>query len=176
MSVEHYTPAPIIEAARRTMGTIDLDPASCPLAQEAVGAAVWLGPGSPYGINGLALREVPARCNTVFLNPPGGRSPPGSRHRSNAAVWWEAYAGLWARGEISDLVFVAFNIEFLRTAQATDVNPLRRGAVSIPRKRLKFRNPRGTGENPANASAIVYLGPRLERFRAEFEPFGTVIG
>lgn len=37
-SEEYYTPAPIVEAAREVLGGIDLDPASCDMAQETVRA------------------------------------------------------------------------------------------------------------------------------------------
>ena len=40
---EWYTPPEIIEAARRVLGTIDLDPASCAEAQEWIQARRWFG-------------------------------------------------------------------------------------------------------------------------------------
>lgn len=68
-SNEHYTPAYIVEAARAALGgQIDLDPATCALANEVVKADRWFGRGSPLGEDGLAH----VWGGTVFLNPPGG--------------------------------------------------------------------------------------------------------
>ena len=38
---EYYTPARYIDAAREVMGSIDLDPATCEMAQQTVGAATY---------------------------------------------------------------------------------------------------------------------------------------
>ena len=44
-SVEYYTPAYIVEAAREAMGSIGLDPASCEKANQIVQAAVYYDNG-----------------------------------------------------------------------------------------------------------------------------------
>lgn len=76
-SNEHYTPAPIVEAARRTMGSIDLDPASCARANETVKAACFFDvEANGFRRSWHARREgdhvALSRPSNVFLNPPGG--------------------------------------------------------------------------------------------------------
>ena len=62
---ENYTPAVYIEAARRVLGEIDLDPASCFLAQETVKANRFFTKEE----NGLQQKWN----GRVFLNPPYAR-------------------------------------------------------------------------------------------------------
>jgi ParB family chromosome partitioning protein len=67
--VEWYTPANIIEAARQTMGGIDLDPASCHLANQTVKAATYF----TVVDDGLSQRWV----GRVWMNHPyGGETNP----------------------------------------------------------------------------------------------------
>lgn len=61
-SNEWYTPAPIIEAARDVMGSIDLDPASCELANQTVKAVKY------YSVETNGLRHE--WYGNVWLNPP----------------------------------------------------------------------------------------------------------
>ena len=63
-SNEHYTPPEIVEAARFTLGHIDLDPASCAKANAVVRASRW------YGLVDNGYQQDFE--GNVFLNPPGG--------------------------------------------------------------------------------------------------------
>ena len=63
-SAEHYTPPWLCALVRELMGGIDLDPCSCPAAQENVQAA-------EYWETGALERTWKGR---VFVNPPGGKA------------------------------------------------------------------------------------------------------
>jgi len=182
-SVEHYTPHPYVEAARATLGEIDLDPASCELAQEQVQAAAWYGPGSPFGDNGLAEPWL----GRVFLNPPGGRVPPecqGMGTSSNAALWWATLAEAWRTGEVEAAIFVGFTLEILRSAQALDTLQPLDFPFCVPSSRISFdthnrkiekgkcrgelidpSKPVGARveqDSPGHANVIVFLPPVIK--------------
>lgn len=137
-SNEHYTPPEIVEPARECMRGIDLDPASCALANTVVQAARIFtidddGFSQPWG-------------GKVFLNPPGGLCdvvgrkvirktashgdgctvtgacglPPGHIHEgvtSSAKAWWFKLAQEWAAGRVEAAVFVGFTVEILQSTQ-----------------------------------------------------------
>ncbi len=206
-SNEHYSPPAIVEAARATMGGIDLDPASCEEANEVVKAGVFFGAGTsiPDALRrdwALTHRAPP----TVFLNPPGGllrrdtlepvTSRKGLRVQdcvSSQAVWWAKLYHEWSKGNVSQAVFVCFNLEVLRLTQES----AGRWGKSVPaaefplcflRERPKYWNAdtpvdkRGTHGSPTHAGAVVYLPERepgaeargLRAFRTFFEPLGVV--
>ena len=172
-SVEHYTPAPIVEAARIVLGGIDLDPASCMLANETVRAAAFYGEGgvAPDGL-------IEPWCGRVFLNPPGGKQG----GRSSAACWWKALARAWQAGEVDAAIFVGFSLEILRSAQGLGgLQPLD-FPLCVPSKRIAFGTPTGPSNAPINANVIVFLPPvfrpnewigeDVDRFAATFDAFG----
>ena len=185
-TAEHYTPADIVARAHATLGGIDLDPASCALAQTTVDAAVWYGPGSPHGEDGL----TEPWGGRVFLNPPGGKIAPehrGKGTRSNAALWWARLATAWDTGEIEAAVFVGFTLEILRSAQGLDCPQPLDMPLCIPSKRIAFDTPSegGGGElvsgtSPTHANVIVLLpnrgdeGASVIAFRDAFESLGRV--
>lgn len=182
-SNEHYTPPQIVEAARATMGGIDLDPASCALANEVVRATYHLEE------DGLSwqymLYKTPMR---VFLNPPGGllvretfepvkeraNGRKGLRVQdciSSQAVWWSKLVQEWTIGNVEQAIFVCFNLEVLRLTQEP-VPPFigHTPALAFPICFLKDRpqywnattpvDKRGTSGAPTHAGAVVYLPPR----------------
>jgi hypothetical protein len=133
-----FTPPEIIEAARATMGGIDLDPASCARANEHVRATQFFDKEA----NGFTRPWH----GKVFLNPPGGHCdadglrvvrgkkgqpgcevsgacglPPGHLHRgptqSAAKAWWNLLATQWVTGAVECAVFIGFSIEILQTTQ-----------------------------------------------------------
>lgn len=59
---EWYTPGEYVQLARQVMGGIDLDPASCELAQKTVDAAKF------YSIEDDGLRHE--WCGRIWMNPP----------------------------------------------------------------------------------------------------------
>ena len=74
-SNEWYTPAPYIEAARRVMGEIDLDPASSTFANHIVRAKMY------YAIEDNGLEQN--WKGRVWLNPPYGKT----NNKSNQGIW-----------------------------------------------------------------------------------------
>lgn len=175
-SVEHYTPSEYTEAARYVMGSIDLDPASCELANRSVRASRY------YSEHGL---ELPWFGN-VFLNPPGGYADKAYGARTNsAALWWATLVLRWTKGYLRQGVYVMFNLETLRHAQKYDVAHPLDFQMCFPRDRISYLCPDGgggieIGENPAHPSALVYLPPRMgqeahcKAFRETFSAFGKV--
>lgn len=186
-TVEHYTPAPIVEAARTVLGGIDLDPASCELAQDTVKAIAWYGPGSELGEEGLAEPWM----GRVFCNPPGGLVPDGFKGlgtKSNAALWWGRLASSWQSGEVEVAIFVGFTLEILRSTQGLDVPQPLDFPLCVPSSRIAFdtnnrivektedkkkilelidpTKPEGVrvpSSSPTHANVIVWLPPTKDR-------------
>lgn len=129
LSVEHYTPPAVIEAARVVLGGIELDPASSPLAQTHVKAERFFTKED----DGLAQ---PWKARSVFLNPPGC---PKKYTPSLAPRFWEKLDSAWGKNEVEAAIFVCFSLEQLQQFQ--NVTPLRPPAhfpFCIPRTRLAF--------------------------------------
>lgn len=154
-SDEWYTPAEYIEAARRTMGSIDLDPATCEMAQTIVQADVYLTK-MDNGLGAKWLRE------NVWLNPP----------YSNSQTWIDKLLR-----EV-DGVFVRQAIVLVNNATETAwfQSLLARSAVvCFPGRRLQFWRHDHSNVGARQGQAIFYIGPNDAAFIAEFEQFGTLM-
>jgi hypothetical protein len=154
-SPEFYTPAEYIEAARLTLGAIDLDPASNPEANLIVKAKHFYGPED----DGLA-NEWHGR---VFLNPPyGGFTGPF------VLKLVEEYES----GRVSAAVL-------LISAHTTDTayfQPLWDHALCFTHHRLPWYSEGGERTTGATfGSVFVYLGDDREDFEVNFERFGAIV-
>lgn len=169
---EYYSPPIIIEAARATLGAIDLDPASCEIANATIGAARFYN----ESIDGLTTHW----SGRVFLNPPGGKVA----GKSSQKVWWARLARAHAAGDVQAAIFVGFSLEILQTSQVGS-NTLTPHAFPrcYPARRVAYMRPDGTTvDQPPHASVIVYLpylsNPQrragLERFEKAFAPIGAL--
>lgn len=173
-SWEHFTPREVVAAARKTLGGIDLDPASCAKANKRIKAKQF------FSVEDDGLTQ-PWR-GRVFLNPPGGsmvgaEGLKASRDRwatkARVCAWWRKLVEEFDAGRVRSAIFVGFTLEILRSAQLGNEG---RWAEPFdftrcyPRNRLQFE-----GADPTHANVIVYLGGHDRRFRAFFEPFGRVV-
>lgn len=177
---EHYTPSPIIHAAWKVMGGIDLDPATtAKVNRELVGAQSFFTKET----NGL---DKPWH-GKVWLNPPGGVT---ETRKSNAATWWDKLVKEYRSGRIEQALFMGFTLEIQRTTQQSN-SWICDFPFCIPDERLDFLREQedGTfrrGGQPAHANIIAYLPPLDSRnwshwedpwsraFKREFSAFGRV--
>jgi hypothetical protein len=154
-TAEWYTPLPIVEAARRTMGGIDRDPAT--------NAGNWTGAATFYTAetNGLN-KEWRGR---VWLNPPFGKGFAQWMHRLNS----EFAAGRTTQATC--LIPVRTNAKWFQT--------LGNGAgvsLCLPHS-IKFVDGRTMQQRKTAAlmpNVIVYVGNRHTQFAEAFRKFGMV--
>jgi ParB family chromosome partitioning protein len=167
---EHYTPLDVIERAREALWAIELDPASCALANESVRAVQFFDQAT----DGLSRPWH----GTVFLNPPGGRTADG---RSSQKIWWQKLVGEYGSQRTTAAVFVSFSIELLQTSPVKSCGRIpQHFPICFPSGRLAYRSVGDAGQivvgrSPPHASMIVYLGPHVDRFRGAFADLGHVM-
>lgn len=184
---EHFTPPNIIQAAIATMGHIDLDPASCSIANNQVQANQFFTKET----NGLNRKWF----GNIFLNPPGGLCTDKEickkyNTKSSQAIWAEKLLQEWTENRVKQAIFVAFNLEISRYCQWLDDFPFCR-----PYDRVKYYSiDHITGELRAgqwssiqqkwtngspHASIIFFLPPKdnpekaIAHFKTSFNKIGV---
>lgn len=157
-SNEWYTPWEYVNAARQTMGGIDLDPASCAYANNVVQAREFFDMKD----DGLMLNWE----GRVFCNPPYGMRD----GKSNQARWSTKFLTEYGEGRIEQGVLLLNAM----IAQSW-FKPLWDFPLCFTYKRIRFYNKVGIMTQPTNGNVFVYVGGNVTRFRQAFEPFGKVI-
>jgi len=151
---EWYTPSAYIEAARQAMGSIDLDPASCDLAQKTVKA------GRYYTIadDGLARDWG----GNVWLNPPYSKDLIG-KFAEKVVVESERFEQ--AIVLVNNATETAWFQSMARKANA----------ICLFAGRIRFNDKTGKPANtPVQGQAAIYFGEHVERFASAFHDLGLV--
>lgn len=151
---EWYTPARYIEAARRTLGRIDLDPASNEEANRAVQAQYFYTAED----DGLA-QDWSGR---VWLNPPYGRI---------AGAFIDKLLEEHRDGRVKAAVALV-------NAHCTDTEwfqPLWDHTLCFTDHRIDFAGGTDRRSGSTHGSVFAYMGPARDRFADEFSTFGAVV-
>jgi hypothetical protein len=157
---EWYTPAEYIEAARKVMGGIDLDPASSARANEIVQATKF------YTKDDSGLTQP--WFGRVWMNPPYSRD----------LLWpfCERLCDQYAEGHVDEAVVLVNNATetaaFQRMAELA-------AAACFPAGRIKYLNTDLVeAESPLQGQAFLYFAsfrPQVEKFREVFTQFGFTV-
>jgi len=152
---EWYTPAEYVQAARTAMGGIDLDPASCSEANKVVEASVFWTADD----NGL---EHPW-SGRVWMNPPYARGL--------VDKFCTKLVERYQAGDVTQACVMVNNATDTGWFHALSKEA---SAMCFLRGRVRFWHPDKQTSTPLQGQAVVYLGNQIERFSAEFQPFGRV--
>jgi len=152
---EWYTPSVYVEAARQAMGSIDLDPASCEVAQETVKAAEFF----TIADDGLSREWF----GNVWLNPPYSKDLIG-RFAAKVAEESERFE------QAIVLVNNATETAWFQL-MACGAN-----AMCLFSGRIKFNDKTGKPANtPVQGQVAIYFGENIDQFQSAFCSLGLVV-
>lgn len=172
-SNEWYTPPRYIEAARAVLGAIDLDPASCALANKTVRAHTY------YTVleNGLTQPWY----GRIWLNPPYGKPIPytsrgrymgggNTRTKSLQTQFVEKALHEYRAGNAEQILLLVTANTTVRWFQ-----PLWDYPMCTPTSKILFTVAGSAqGQRQVFGNVFVYLGPHLSRFIDVFHRFGRI--
>lgn len=150
---EWYTPPDYIEAAKKVMGAIDLDPASSDRANLIVQATIY------YTAENDGLTKPWA--GKVWMNPPYAAEL--------ITKFISKFISHVTSGQITDGIVLVNNatetVWFRELATSAE-------AIVFPSGRVRFLDPEGNPGAPLQGQAVVYFGDDPELFLREFSRFG----
>lgn len=174
------TPPWLIEAAKKVLGRIDLDPASSARANKIVGADHYFtkrdnGLKKPWRspVQGVAY-------TSIWLNPPGGwhNNVWGD---SEIRYWWGKTLFEQQQGEyFGHQLWLAFSIEQLQVTQVKFSLSLLDFPTCVLSRRTNFIDP-ATGRpvsGMTHSQSVTYIPGRLDEtdlFYKTFRGFGKVV-
>lgn len=141
------------------MGSIDLDPASCAMANETVRAERY------YTQEDDGLKQSWGGC--VWLNPPYGHE----KGQSYQAIWTNNLIAEYDRGNVLQSITLLDS----RTDTRWFHRLFERFPICFVKGRINFYT---SVESPftthTHGTIFVYLGPHEDRFITEFSAFGRI--
>lgn len=152
---EWYTPSEYIEAARRTLGNIDLDPASSDEANKIVQADTY------YTIDDNGLGQT--WRGRVWMNPPYASDLVGR--------FTEKLARHYQDRDVEAAIVLVNNATETQWFQSLAEHAT---AICFPSKRVRFWSPDGVLGAPLQGQALIYLGKNADDFIESFWDFGIL--
>jgi len=152
---EWFSPQDIVDRARRVMGGIDLDPASCVQANEIVRAAKYYDQSA----DGL-LQPWRGR---VWLNPP---------YDTFAPKFFAKFCEEYEAGGIP-MALLLLGVHHLTTRWFQRIDGFA-AIACLPAGRLKFSGRLAIGNPPMHGSVIIGFGVNHALFEHEFGEIGMI--
>lgn len=153
---EWYTPVCYIESARKVMGSIDFDPASCEVANSIVKASTYLTKEQD-----AIVTDWPTGVN-IWCNPPYSRGV--------IDKFVTKFIYMFNEPINSQAVFLTNNATETRWGNQLLSHC---SAVCFPKGRIKFLNESlEEAGKPLQAQMITYFGNHPEVFTSEFDQYG----
>lgn len=150
-SDEWYTPGFIVEAARATMGSIDLDPASCAEANETVRANHY------FTMEDNGIGQV--WYGNVFMNHPFGSTGVNQ-------LWINNLVDEYLYGDVEQAICLTW-----LSPDTQWFEPLLQFPRWTPPGRLQFVRPKDDDRPVYKANrpvCVTYMGVNVDRFYQEF--------